>query len=65
MLLRENGLGYRIRDGCLVKYMDSFEYQRIVEPGFELLEEFSFLSSKQHMLDAFNYFKTGDNPPPL
>ncbi len=65
MLLRENGLGYKVHDGCLVKYMDPYEYKRIVEPGFELLEELGFVSSKQHMLDAFESFKSGNNPAAL
>jgi hypothetical protein len=61
IILKENGLGYKVLDGHLVKYMDSEEYDRILEPTFEILSNEGFEVSREHLLRSFESFKLGNN----
>ena len=60
-VLRENGLGYKVCNGHLIKYHDEYEYSRLIEPGFEILSENGFEDSKQYLLNSFECYKSENN----
>ena len=52
-VLKENGLGYKVNGGQLVKYLDETEYEAIVKPGLEILSNKGFEASYDYMTKAF------------
>lgn len=64
-VLRENGLGYKIQDGMMIRYADKNELERIIEPGFEILASNGFDVPREYLLNAFESYKNKDNSAAL
>ena len=64
-VLRENGLGYKIQDGMMIRYADKNELERIIEPGFEILASNGFDVSREYLLKSFESYKNKDNSAAL
>ncbi len=64
-ILIKNGLGYKVQNGILIKCMDDYEFNRIIEPGFEILYSNGFDQSRDYLLSSFESYKNGNNSSAL
>lgn len=58
--LQEHGIGYRYRDGEIIKVPSEFTYAQAIQPALTLLNQRGFENAKEEFLSAFEHYKRGE-----